>query len=449
MPKLFTIVLAVFAVIAATPATALDGGRYGDVRLAAPAGEIRGYVVLFSDAAGWTDADQATLQKIAQSGALAVGVDLTAYLGKLAGDRLGCDKLVADVELLSRQLEREHSGSDYYFPILAGVGEGGTLAATILSQAPARTIAGAVSVDPGGVVHSSGPLCAGASPAQMGSGLSFEPVAAVNGFWSIGVTDSASADVGSFVTRAKNSLASPHIQVFTKRTAGEILVDLVGPHLDQKVAGDVADLPLTELPAQGNSGMMAVLLSGDGGWRDLDKTIAEKLQSLGVSVVGWDSLRYFWRKKSPEKTAADLGAIISRYGAKWHADKVALIGYSFGADVLPFAYVGLPQFLKDRVVTLSLLGLESAADWEIRVFGWLGAPPSPQATPIGPALENIAPGLIQCFYGEEEGDSFCPSLASRGAEIIRTKGKHHFDGDYVELAQKILAGFKRRLAGKS
>lgn len=449
MPKLIAIILAVIGAIAVTPAAALDGGRYGDVRLAAPAGEMRGYVVLFSDAAGWTDADQATLEKIARLGALAVGVDMTAYVGKIAGDGLGCDKLVADVELLSRQLEREHSGSDYYFPILAGVGEGGTLAARILSQAPGRTIAGAVSVNPGGAVHSGGPLCVGASLNHAGNGSSFEPVVALNGFWSIGVTDSASSDVGSFVTRSKNSPAAPRIQVFTRRSAGEILADLIGPHLNQKVGGDVADLPLVELPAQGNSGLMAVLLSGDGGWRDLDKTIAEKLQSLGVSVVGWDSLRYFWRKKSPEKTAADLASIISWYGAKWHAEKVALIGYSFGADVLPFAYVGLPKFLKDRVVTLSLLGLEPAADWEIRVFGWLGAPPSPQATPLGPALEKIVPGRIQCFYGEDEQDSFCPSLASRGAEIIRTKGKHHFDGDYVELAQKILAGFKRRAAGKS
>jgi type IV secretory pathway VirJ component len=441
--------LAAIGALAVTPAAALDGGRYGDVHLAAPTDGIRGYVVLFSDAGGWTEADQTTLQKIARSGALAVGVDLTAYIAKIAGDGLGCDKLVADVELLSRQLERDHDGSDYYFPILAGVGEGGTLAAMILSHAPGHTVAGAVSVNPSGAVHSSRPLCAGASANHAGNETSFEPLVALNGFWNIGITDSASAEVRSFVTRARNSPASPHVQAFTRESAEQILPDLIGSHLDQKIAGDVADLPLIELPAQGNSGLMAVLLSGDGGWRDLDKTIAEKLQSLGVSVVGWDSLRYFWRKKSPEKTAADLGAIISWYGSKWHAEKVALIGYSFGADVLPFAYLGLPQFQEDRVVTLSLLGLESAADWEIRVFGWLGAPPSPQATPIGPVIEAIAPGLIQCFYGEEEQDSFCPNLAPRGAEIIRTKGKHHFDGDYVELAQKILAGFKRRAAGKS
>ncbi|TPK10203.1 hypothetical protein FJ543_21975 [Mesorhizobium sp. B2-5-7] len=43
---------------------------------------------------------------------------------------------------------------------------------------------------------------------------------------------------------------------------------------------------------------MAIVLSGDGGWHDLDKTIAEELQSRGVSVVGRDSVRYFWKKKA-------------------------------------------------------------------------------------------------------------------------------------------------------
>ena len=65
--------------------------------------------------------------------------------------------------------------------------------------------------------------------------------------------------------------------------------------------------------------MLAIVLSGDGGWRDLDKTISEKLQSDGVSVVGWDSLRYFWSRKSPEQVARDLGAVIDTFSSRWGA----------------------------------------------------------------------------------------------------------------------------------
>ena len=56
--------------------------------------------------------------------------------------------------------------------------------------------------------------------------------------------------------------------------------------------------------------MLAVIISGDGGWRDLDQTIARDLQSWGVSVAGVDSLRYFWNHKSPEQAADDLARVI-------------------------------------------------------------------------------------------------------------------------------------------
>jgi type IV secretory pathway VirJ component len=129
--------------------------------------------------------------------------------------------------------------------------------------------------------------------------------------------------------------------------------------------------------------------------------------------------------------------------AKWQASRVALIGYSFGADVLPFAYNRLPPDLQGHVVQLSLLGFADRADFEITMTGWLGAPPSADALPVAPELAHIPPGMIQCFYGAEEEDSDCPSLA-KGAEIMKKPGGHHFDGDYAGLAQDILAGLQRR-----
>ncbi len=119
--------------------------------------------------------------------------------------------------------------------------------------------------------------------------------------------------------------------------------------------------------------------------------------------------------------------------------KVALIEYSFGAGVLPFAYDRLPPEAKRHVVQLSLLGFETAANFEISLMGWLGAPPTKIALPTEPALAPIDPSMIQCFYGKNESDSLCPSLASdHKVTVIRTEGAHHFNGDYDALAQRIL-----------
>jgi type IV secretory pathway VirJ component len=126
---------------------------------------------------------------------------------------------------------------------------------------------------------------------------------------------------------------------------------------------------------------------------------------------------------------------------------VALIGYSFGADVLPFAYNRLPESARNKVTMLSLLGFAAGADFEIRVVGWLGMPPSADALPTAPEIARVPPELVQCFYGENETDTLCPALAKTGVVVIRTAGEHHFGRAYEHLAQVILNGWRRRMTG--
>ena len=62
-----------------------------------------------------------------------------------------------------------------------------------------------------------------------------------------------------------------------------------------------ADLGLVELPVtQASSAPMVVFMSGDGGWAALDKGLSAQLQAHGMPVVGWSSLSYYWKKKTPD-----------------------------------------------------------------------------------------------------------------------------------------------------
>ena len=74
------------------------------------------------------------------------------------------------------------------------------------------------------------------------------------------------------------------------------------------------------------------------------------------------------------------------------------------------------------------------------MMGWLGAPPTKNALPTEPAVSAIDPSMIQCFYGRDEADSLCPSLAhiekTKKLEIIETDGGHHFGGTYDALAER-------------
>lgn len=429
------------------PARALETGNLGNVHQLNPVGAMRGLVVLFSDARGWSSESDNTAAALARDGALVVGVDLPAYLQRL--DTLtgeACHGVVGDVESISRQIQRERGSTSYLTPIVAGIGEGGALAAIILAQAPAATIAGAVSYDPTISVRSRIPLCStSATSAEPEGGFAYGPWPSLPGFWMVEFP--ADHDTPGRQRIAALMAAGTPIDVSPSvGNAADTLAALLRPRLAPGATvptTGIANLPLVELPAEPRGPLLAIVLSGDGGWRDVDRAIAQKLQSDGVSVVGWDSLRYFWSKKSPEQTALDLGAVIDTYTSRWGASKIALIGYSFGADVLPFAYDHLSPEAKVRVVQLSLLGFAPAANFEITVSGWLGAAPGKDALPTGPALAPIDPTMVQCFYGASEADSACPQLTGE-AEVIRVSGGHHFDHDYGGLARRILDGFRRR-----
>src|SRR5438105_14698329 len=95
----------------------------------------------------------------------------------------------------------------------------------------------------------------------------------------------------------------------------------------------LAALPIVAVPAKTASPAFAIFISGDGGWAKIDKTISEELARSGIPVTGLNSLKYFWTKRTPDEFARDVGTLIDKNSAR----DVVLIGYSRGADVLPFA----------------------------------------------------------------------------------------------------------------
>ena len=208
---------------------------------------------------------------------------------------------------------------------------------------------------------------------------------------------------------------------------------------------EIPDLPLVEVSATTRVDTLAVIYSGDGGWRDIDKQLGDILAARGMAVVGVDSLRYFWSAQTPAQVSADLARILTHYTTAWHVRHVVLIGYSFGADILPFAYNGLSANLRNRVSEISLLAPGRAADFEIRAAGWFGAGPSGDARPIPPETARIERTKLQCIFGTADaGDSLCTDPAAGGMEVIGRPGGHHFDKNYDALAQLVMKGVCRR-----
>jgi type IV secretory pathway VirJ component len=157
-----------------------------------------------------------------------------------------------------------------------------------------------------------------------------------------------------------------------------------------------------------------------------------------VPTVGLNSLKYFWTQRTPDETARDVARLMRHYLAAWNKERVILVGYSFGADVLPFVVNRLPAELRARVASVSLLGIDSNASFEVSVADWVGnGDGGPPTRPEVAALSHVP---VLCIYGEGESDSICPGLPA-GAQLARElvgKG-HHFSGEYATLADRILA----------
>ena len=144
-----------------------------------------------------------------------------------------------------------------------------------------------------------------------------------------------------------------------------------------------------------------MIVSGDGGWASLDRDIGEALAAKGIPVVGLNSLRYFWRARTPDEAGRDLARILRHYLDAWKARDVVLVGYSLGAEVLPFMASRLPPDLRSRVRLVALLAPGRTASFEFHVSEWLR--PVRGRSPTAPEIERLsrAARSLPAMYGAQ------------------------------------------------
>jgi len=229
------------------------------------------------------------------------------------------------------------------------------------------------------------------------------------------------------------------------------ILQWLDPRLADQISSDASDsnLPLIEVPVaeqfstnQPNTDSIAIILTGDGGWAEIDKNIAKILADKGIPTVALDSLSYFWKLRTPEQTAKDLETIIDQYLEKWDKKNVILIGYSFGADVLPFVANNLSAEAQHKISLIALLGMGKTAAFEFRLSSWMNADTNPNRLPLLPELIKMKWANSICIYGVDDEAANCLPAAELGVKIISMTGDHHFDRKYDELVQHIIENRK-------
>jgi type IV secretory pathway VirJ component len=445
--------LALFSGPADANPTHLSHGRFKDLAIYSPEKSATSFVLLLSGDEGWDSTADTLAEQLAQQGAMVAGIDFPKFKAALAADGADCVFPDGDLENLSHFVQAYAHSSTYLAPLLLGVGSGGSMAYAVLAQAPKDTFAGALSLGFCPHLNVDKPLCKGSGlelDVARGSGLELKPIKSLANPWvTLQASKGASCPVAAtrdFVAQIQGAaiavlpaVSGPSLlAAFSKLAAAKSHRGLAPP------PAALGDLPVVEVPAQANaaaSDSFAIFMSGDGGWAGLDQDIAAALSAQGIPVVGLDSLRYYWTKRTPEGLAADTDRMIRYYLAHFGKKKALLIGYSQGADVLPFAVNRLPQATRDQVALAAILGMSEHALFEFHVSNWISDDNSGPATL--PEVNRIAGIPVLCIYGEDEHDSLCPKLDPNKIKVVKLKGGHHFDGNYAGLANEILSAAKR------
>lgn len=213
---------------------------------------------------------------------------------------------------------------------------------------------------------------------------------------------------------------------------------------------EIADLPVVAVaPRAGPPRAAVILVTGSGGWADLDRKLAAGFAAEGIATLGLDSLRYFLAPRSPDEAGADVGRMIECARRVWGVEDVALVGYSFGADTVPVAYNRLPPADRAAVRAVAMLGLSRTADLAMgvaKIVARLDGYPQSTAAEVARVAQAPERPAIVCVYGEREqaeGRTLCPLLDPSRVRLIETAGGHHFDGDYAALAHAVAATLKR------
>ena len=442
---------------AAQQAETMTVPTFGTVTIYQGPGTPQQVVLFLSGDGGWNLGVVGMAERLRDAGALVVGIDIRAFMKSLESST-GCAYPAGALEELSRAVQLRFKLPAYERPILVGYSSGATLVYAALAAAPPETFAGAISLGFCPDIALRKPLChmrgLTSTKRPKGIGDDLSPFSGSTVPWMVlqgevdQVCDASTTRTFVAATGAARLFSLPQVGHgfgVPARWASQLLEayraiaeSRLARVVPKAATPAVADLSLVEVPAASRADRtaLAVLLTGDGGWADIDKGIAAGLAAAGIPVVGWSSLDYYWTPRTPDSAAADLARIVDHYTAAWNRDRVLVVGYSFGADVAPFLVNRLPTLVKSRVAQVALLAPSKTAAFEFHLASWFGGGPDTRY-PTFPEIERLSVP-VTCVFPIDEPASVCREVKTAGVRAVTLGQGHHFGGEYGRLVELIL-----------
>lgn len=185
------------------------------------------------------------------------------------------------------------------------------------------------------------------------------------------------------------------------------------------------------------AGQAAIFFSGDAGFLGAGPEIAKTIESLGLPVYGVSSLAEFRERRTIAQTVDIVNNAVRIARAKFDADRVLLVGHSFGSDVIGTALPDLAPDVRQALIGAVLIVPTDSV--------YLRADPT-ELSYRGPPDASLARvqsvnGLpMLCIQGQQETDSLCPKLAASNVTVMVLPGGHALHHDEAQLAAALNRG---------
>ena len=193
-------------------------------------------------------------------------------------------------------------------------------------------------------------------------------------------------------------------------------------------------LPLIEYRSTGNNDYYVIFLTGNGGLRNLAQSVIDYFNSKNVSVLVINTKKYLWKEKGPEQIACDLEKLVDQYNNKWGETKVVFLGYSMGAEVLPFAVNCMEDKYINELKDMILIGPWQKATFKVRLRDYLFEVNEGEDIYSEFLKLKTKRAYVIC---DDNKYSICHKDLERVLDHDFLEGGHHFGGAYLTLSRLI------------
>lgn len=199
------------------------------------------------------------------------------------------------------------------------------------------------------------------------------------------------------------------------------------------------NLPIIAFPVDSSkSDFMVLAVSGDGGWNVWEESLRKEFIKKGIPIVGLDALKYFWQEKTPEQVTLDLSMVLNYYLKNWKKQHFILLGYSFGANIVPFIATRLQEPYKSKLIKVVLISPDPQADFEIHLVDMLNMDLLEYKYNVLEEVKKIKSTKILCMFGTSEDPYRKNKFRFDPVQIVELPGKHHFRYNFPPIVEQIL-----------